>query len=282
MPGEIWIRPPEEWQELVTKLLSLKFGVGEFMPIPDTVRGDCGLEGFTRDGKGFQCYAAEEPQSPRDLTIKQKAKITRDLNKLVEYKDKLAGLLGPTVLKEWILVVPRWEDKSLLAHAEEKLKVLRTAGLSFISPTIVPGICTGENFIVERQQLVRAGKESLRIAVAWVDQAQITDWVAANDELVARLDKKALAIRHQDAATARRLRDESVRHYLDGQNALAKLRADYPDIFEAVDRIKKDREHFLVTESLTTSAYRLTTGERLAIRWKRNSLRRYVDLIDLL
>ena len=254
MPGEIWNRPPEEWQNLVNKVLSLKFGVGEFMPIPDTVHGDCGLEGFTRSGKGFQCYAAEEPLTTGELTRKQKAKVTRDIGKLVEYKAKLAALLGPTVLHEWILVVPRWEDKALLAHAEEKMKTIRTLGLSFISPAIVPGICTGESFTVERQQLIQAGKESLRIAVALVDQAQVTDWVAANDELVARLDRKALAIRHQDAITARRLRDESVRHYLDGQNALAKLRTDFPEIFEAVDRIKKDKEHFLVTESLTTSA----------------------------
>ncbi len=254
MPGERWIRPPEEWQELVTKLLSLKFGVGEFVPIPDRVRGDCGLEGFTRDGKGFQCYAAEEPLTTGELTKKQKAKITRDLQKLVEYQAKLAALLGPTVLNQWILVVPRWEDKALLAHLEDKMKSLRTAGLSFISPNILPGICTADNFVIERQRLVQAGKESLRIAVALVDQAKIADWVGANDELVAKLDKKALAIRHQDAVTARRLRDESVRHYLDGQNALAKLRADYPDIFEAVNRIKKDKEHFLATESLTTSA----------------------------
>ena len=254
MPGEIWNRPPEEWQNLVNKVLSLKFGVGEFMPIPDTVHGDCGLEGFTRSGKGFQCYAAEEPLTTGELTKKQKAKVTRDLDKLVEYKTKLVALLGPTVLHEWILVVPRWEDKALLAHAEEKMKAIRTSGLSFISPAIVPCICTGESFAVERQQLIQAGKESLRIAVAFVDHAQVTDWVASNDELVARLDRKALAIRHQDAITARRLRDESVRHYLDGQNALAKLRTDFPEIFEAVDRIKKDKEHFLVTESLTTSA----------------------------
>ena len=158
------------------------------------------------------------------------------------------------MLKEWILVIPRWEDKALLAHAEEKMKSLRTAGLSFISRTIVPGICTGENFFVERQQLIQAGKESLRIVVTSVDPTQITDWVAANDELVAKLDKKASAICHQDVTRARQLRNESVRHYLDGQNALTKLRANYPDIFEAVDRVKKDKEHFLVTESLATSA----------------------------
>lgn len=254
MPGEIWSRPPEEWQDLITRLLTLKYGVGEFMPIPDTVQGDCGLEGFTRDGKVFQCYAAEEPLNAHDLTVKQKAKITRDIGKLVQYKDQLIGLLGPTVIKEWILVVPRWEDKALLAHAEEKLRLIRGQGLPFISPTIVPGICTCESFIVERQQLVQAGRESLRIAANLADPTHVEDWVSANDELVARLDKKAMAIRHQDASTARELRDVSVKLYLEGQNALAKLRSDYPELFETVDRIKKDKEHFLVAESLTTSS----------------------------
>jgi hypothetical protein len=254
MPGEIWARPPEEWQNLVNRVLTLKFGIGAFMPIPDTVHGDCGLEGFTRCGKGFQCYAAEEPSTVADLTRRQKAKVTRDIAKLVTYKTELAALLGPTVLREWILVVPRWEDKALLEHAEEKLMELRTLGLSFVSPMIVPAICTGENFVVERQQLLQAGRECLRIAADLVDKTHIADWVAANDELVARLDKKTLALRHQEVSTARQLRDETVRQYLDGQNALAKLRAEFPEIFEAVDRIKKDKEHFLVTESLTTSS----------------------------
>ena len=253
MPGEVWNRTSEEWQELVVKLLSLKFGIGSFVPIPDTVRGDCGLEGFTRNGSGFQCYAAEEPLTAGELTKKQKAKVTKDLGKLVYYKETLAKLLGPTALTTWILVVPRWEDKGLLAHAEEKMKALRTSGISFISPSIVPGFCTGDDFIPERQTLVIAGAESLRVETALVDEVNVGDWVAANNELVAKLDRKAMAIRRGDVATARQLRNESVRHYLDGQNMLSKLRSDFPDIFEAADRIKKDKEHFLVTESLTTT-----------------------------
>lgn len=254
MPGEIWIRPPEEWQDLVTKLLTIKFGVGEFLPIPDTVRGDCGLEGFTRDGKAFQCYAAEEPLTSLELTKKQKAKITRDTGKLVQYKEQLAGMLGPTIIKDWILVVPRWEDKSLIAHAEKKLKEIRGLGIGFISPDIVPGICTSENFVLERQQLIQAGRETLRINCSLVCDKDVKDWVSANDELVATLDKKTMAIRHQDVDTARQLRDLTVRQYLDGQNALAKLRADYPELFEEVDRLKKDTEHFLASESLTSTS----------------------------
>ncbi|MBL0175137.1 MAG: hypothetical protein IPP94_07725 [Ignavibacteria bacterium] len=253
MPGERWIRPPEEWQNLINKCLSLKFDIGEFVPIPDRVRGDCGLEGFTRGGLGFQCYAAEEPLITSELTRKQKAKITSDLGKLVKYKTNLARLLGPTMLDKWILVVPRWEDKALLAHAEEKMKLLRVERPSFISPNIVPSICTGRTF--RRKANTRSsGSEHLRVDVPLVDQAKITDWVATNDELVAKLDEKTLAICYQDSDNARQLRNESVRNYLNGQNALEKLREDFPEIFEAVDRIKKDKEYFLVMESLTTAS----------------------------
>jgi hypothetical protein len=134
------------------------------------------------------------------------------------------------------------------------LAELRAEQLAFISPGIVPAICTGEDFATERQLLIRAGRDSIRIDAEFVAESDAIDWVAANDSLVAQLYRKVLKIRHGDADTAKELRDEFVRHYLDGQNTLAKLRAEFPEIFEAVDRIKKDKEHFLATESLTTSS----------------------------
>lgn len=236
------------------RLLMLKFGVGHFIEIPDTVNGDCGLEGFTRCGKAFQCYAAEEPVGTAELTQKQKAKISSDVPKLNRYKVALAGILGPTILEQWILVVPRWEDKAVLAHAEAKLAELRAQQIPFISPSIVPAICTGEDFAAERQTLIRAGRDSIRIDAQSVDDSDVANWAGANDSLVNQLYRKVLKIRHGDATTAQQLRDQFLRHYLEGQNALAKLRTDFPEIFEAVDRIKKDKEHFLSTESLTTSA----------------------------
>jgi hypothetical protein len=254
MPGQAWTKSSDEWQELIVRLLALRFGIGGFVEIPDTVNGDCGLEGFTRCGKAFQCYAAEEPLATPELTRKQKAKISSDIPKLNVYKATLTAILGPTLLERWVFVVPRWEDKALLAHAEAKLAELRALQLSFISPSIVPAICTIEDFAIERQQLVRAGHDSLRINTELVGDSDVTDWAGANDSLVNQLYGKVLKIRAGDAGTSRRLRDEFIRHYLDGQNALAKLQTDFPEIYEAVDRIKKDKEHFLATESLTTSA----------------------------
>src|SRR2546430_2916401 len=98
MNGETWNRSPEEWQELVVQLLYLRYPIGQFQPIPDRDRGDCGLEGFSRDGVGYQCYAVEEPVTTAELSKKQKKKITNDLLKLVRYSDHLPGLLNPTIL----------------------------------------------------------------------------------------------------------------------------------------------------------------------------------------
>lgn len=250
MPGEIWSRSPEDWQNLIVKCLSIRYPVGEFIAIPDTVRGDCGLEGFTRDGKGFQCYVAEEPLTPAELTRKQKAKITRDLNKLSEYKDTLAQIFGPTVLSHWILVVPRWEDKALMAHAEAKVQLLRSSTIPFISGSMVPSIVTAEHFSLERQKLVRVDGESLRIESTATHEGAVRDWVEDNDELVGNAERKTKAICHGNSEASRKLRDEIVRHYLNGQNTLDKLKITYPELFEAVAKIKKDKEHFLVTESL--------------------------------
>jgi hypothetical protein len=205
MPGEFWSQTSQEWEELITKLLSMRFGIGNFVQIPDTVHGDCGLEGFTRDGKGFQCYAAEEPLDTAELTKKQKIKIKLDVPKLIKNETALAAILGPTVLDHWILVVPRWEDKSLLAYAETKITELRAAKLAFISPKIVPSICTCEDFAIETQQLIQAGRESLRIDAEFVAQAAVGDWMMENDQLVVQLYRKTLAIRRGDEDSAKKL-----------------------------------------------------------------------------
>lgn len=250
MPGEHWKRSPEDWQQLILRLLKIRYPIGDFVEVPDTVHGDYGIEGFARDGRAFQCYAAEEPLTTAELTKKQKAKVTKDLGKLITNASPLQSVLGPTKLQHWILVVPRWEDKDLQAHAQTKADEIRQKGLPFIAEDFAPAIVTGEDFLVERQKLVSAGADELRIDAPEVDNDGCQDWVEANDHLVGNLDRKTLAICHRRTDEARKLRDQFVRHYLQGGNALEKLRIQYPDLYETVIRMKRDREQFLVTESL--------------------------------
>lgn len=251
MPGERWNASSEEWQQLIIRLLKLRYALGEFVEIPDTVRGDCGIEGFARDGIAFQCYAAEgEPLTPAELTERQKRKIRIDLGKLRINALKLVAILGATVLRRWMLVVPRWVDKDLQAYAEGKAAEVRGAGLSFIANDFAPGLATLEDFVVERQKLALARSESLRIDGEVPQGRDVQDWVGENDQLIANLDRKVLTVCHGQANEARKLRDRFVHHYLEGRNVLDKMKNQYPELYEALFRIKEEREHFLETQSL--------------------------------
>ena len=237
MPGEYWQDSGDNWQQLIVKLLKIRYAVGEFIEIPDTVRGDCGIEGFVRDGKAFQCYAAEEPLSTSELTSRQKSKITRDFAKLKANASKLIPILGATRLNRWILVVPRWEDKDLHSHAESKASEIRSASLPYIADDFAPAIVTSDDFLVERQKLVLSGRDALRILISEVDPGECSDWADQNDNLIGNLDRKALVICHGNKGNARKLRDEFIRHYLKGRNAIEKLRALYPELYEMALRV---------------------------------------------
>ncbi|SRR6266545_1633045 len=251
MPGERWNGNSEEWQQLILSLLKVRYPLGEFVEIPDSVGGDCGLEGFGRDGIGFQCYAVEGEPLPTDqLTQRQKRKIRNDLNKLRVNALPLGSILGTTVLRRWLLVVPRWLDKDLQAYAEERAEVLRQAGLVFIAADFEPSIVTLEEFVVERQKLGLARSESLRIQAEEPQEQDVRDWVGENDELIANLDRKLLIVCGGRTSEALKLRNRFLSHYLEGRNLLEKMKNQYPPLYESIYRIKEEREHFLETESL--------------------------------
>jgi hypothetical protein len=250
MAGEQWTKSSDEWQHLIVQLLKIRYPLGEFIEVPDTTNGDCGIEGFVRSGIAFQCYAAEEPSETAALTTKQKAKITKDLGKLHDNALALQSILGATQLNRWVFIVPRWEDKSLIAHAEKKANEIRALGLSHIKCDFAPAIATGDDFVIERTKLTISGRDSLRIIFSEVDPSQCQDWADGNDELVANLDRKALAICHGNIGGARKLRGELIKHHLQGKNALEKLRSQYPELYETAFRAKQDKEKFLAVESL--------------------------------
>jgi hypothetical protein len=250
MPGEHWTASAQDWQQLILRLLKMRYGVGQFVEVPDTVHGDCGIEGFSRDGTAFQCYAVEEPLAVAERTKRQKAKLSGDLRKLIKNAAKLQRILGDTVLHRWVLVVPRWEDKELQAYADQIAQEVRDANLSFIAADFAASIATGDDFLIERQQLVTTRMPSLRIATEEVRSEECEDWAEANDEVIQNLDRKSLTVCHNKQDQARKLREEYVRHYLRGKNALDKLRNEYPEVYEVAYRVKRDREVFLASESL--------------------------------
>jgi len=250
MPGQEWGDSPEEWQERIILLLKRRYGATEFQKIPDRDRGDYGLEGFARNGSVYQCYAAKEPLSTNELYAKQRNKITKDLSKFKDNKDDLIKIFGPTKISRWILVVPRWESKDLLKHAEKKAEEIRNANLPYVADSFFIHIATEEDFAVERQSLLSVGLAKIQVDPDKLETTTIEDWSGENDGLVKTLDCKIERLNPSlDQSGKLQLRDKFIGHYIEGQNVLEKLHSEYSDLYVAVKRLKTKREKFLETYS---------------------------------
>ena len=269
MPGQEWRDSPEEWQERTILLLKRRYGATGFQEIPDRDRGDYGLEGFARDGSVYQCYSAEEPLSTNDLYAKQRNKITKDLSKFKDNKDDLIKIFGPTKISFWVLVVPRWESKDLLKHAEKKAEEIRNANLPYVADNFFIHIATEEYFAAERQLLLGLGLAKIQMYPDELETTTIEDWSGENDGLVKTLDYKIEKLNPSlDKNGKLQLRDKFIGHYIEGQNVLEKLHSEYSDLYEAVKRLKTNRKKFLETSSQIPTGIPADTFNRALSEFK--------------
>ena len=114
-----------DWQEYCMKLLRARYSDHTLQEIPDAHSGDLGLEAFTHDGVVFQCYAVQEPLTTKLRYERQRDKLTEDLNKLKRNKDALVDLFGSVKIQRYVLMVPRTNSRSLVAHAQTKAAEVR-------------------------------------------------------------------------------------------------------------------------------------------------------------
>lgn len=248
-PSRVW--GGDEWQEHVTLLLKRHYGPGEYVEVPDRDKGDGGLEGYARCGHLYQCYAAEEPLSLAELTKKQKNKVTDDLRKFRNNSKLLGKLLGSVRISRWILMVPHFDSKDLVAHANKKAEEIRNANLPYVAADFAVQIETERCFAVERQHLMGVGLAKADISIEPANDGHVEAWTSQNPTELSTLDRKIakLPTLRQPSARAK-FRHQMIRHYLDGQNALAKLKDSYPEQYEQVVEAKNHREQFLATETL--------------------------------
>ena len=78
-----------QWQDWADMLLQRHYGSGGYQKIPDKVKGDAGIEGFSMSGCAYQVYGPEEPLSTSERYEKHRNKITRDINKFIKKRNLL-------------------------------------------------------------------------------------------------------------------------------------------------------------------------------------------------
>jgi hypothetical protein len=246
----------QDWQRWANKLLHCHYAKGDYQEVPDTDRGDAGIEGFTTNGRVYQMYGPEG-----DLTVVQKHtklrdKMTKDLVKFIANKDgKLSKLFGTTRIKRWILLVPSFDSKETVEHAAKKTQEILDACLPYVDPDDFKVILLAEDaFAKERAALLSHAVEGIDIQADSVGDSDIDGW-SEDDANVPRLEqltgKTAKMPTLTSAEQRRKFEREVIRWWLEGQNVLDGLR-DYPEAWEAIRRAKSEQEKYLQGHCMVT------------------------------
>jgi hypothetical protein len=232
-----------EWERKVKHWLRLRYPDGSFEEVPAAHHGDFGIEGFSRNGIAYQCYAPQSSLKVADLYENQRTKITDDIKKFIERKTELSRLFGNVVIKSWWLIVPQHRSGKLVQHATKKAKEVLQASLPYVSPDFYIHIATADDFAVEREAAIRKGVEALRLNCDDVHQAHIQEWAGNNDAFTNILDRKIKAYSGELLdEKVRELREQWIGSFIKAENLLKKLQATAPDIWEEFRGIKQRRE----------------------------------------
>lgn len=228
-----------EWQERVRRWLRLRYGT-DFQPVPALHDGDRAIEGYSLDGKVYQCYAARDGFDVKELYEHQRDKLTEDVKKFISYKPKLLKLFPEGFqIHRYCFVVPKYESAKLVEHANEKAAEIRAANASFIASDFQMVILERDDFVTERAFEERSMLTKLNIEFLEPSIEDMSNWSSENDRGVENLEWKIPqfgSIRSQ--STISRTRDKWIRAHIRTANALNRLRSKSSEIWEDLNGVR--------------------------------------------
>jgi hypothetical protein len=159
----------------------------------------------------------------------------------------LLRLLGTVRITRWVLLVPHFDSREIVAHATSKTAEVIAANLPYVAPSFHVCICQESEYSVARDQLINATNRTLQVLCDSSTPEQIAEWAAANQGPSATLEEKLKRLPTLRSDDARRsFHNKVLDWYLRGQEILDALRQ-HPDVYAKVRSAKSHRETFLET-----------------------------------
>lgn len=237
----------DSWEALMQICFRIKYEQELYQSVPAS-SGDCGIEGFTKTGKVFQCYCPDNNVTSKALYEKQRDKITTDLKKLDLYKKKLAKFLDGVTIKQWILVTPENRMNDLILHCNTKRQEILKLNLPFIDPTFQVLIHDIDNFAREIPIALNSENNKLLIDKEKLDGKTIVKWKDEEIDLVENALRKHSKRFPKDTSGVDKkintLTDATIESFLDLNTILMRWRSAHPDDYEKylmlISQIEKD------------------------------------------
>jgi hypothetical protein len=221
----------------------------EYQRVPDNLRGDLGIEGFSRDGCAYQCYVAETGLTATQLYERQRDKITVDLGKLLRNALRLQAILGGLRIGRWVFLVPKFEGHELLRHGADKSAEIRGHGLNCITDDFQVVVSDDSRFAPEKAQLAHSAGYQLPLDLRPARDEDIAAWTAGQSQLLDNLERKLQTI-WAEAGLRAAFRRVVVQRYLELQSLDLALSQEYSQIWLRLNRLRTAREATLAGDLL--------------------------------
>jgi hypothetical protein len=235
--------PGEDFEDMCWGLLRRRYPIPDLVRLPATLGGDHGIEGFSKDGIAYQCYADRDSLTLRHRTDKQKQKLTRDTSKLKKNATELEALLDGLPLDDYVLMVPEFHAAELVAHAVRRAEAVRGFGLGFISANFAISIKVPQDYPAELKAAEIDGAASPLLPDPAVEESDVELFGDRKPDLISVLDDKLERLEAKSPAR-RELRDDLVRSFLVKEELMDGLQ-EWPETWEAVERRRQLRQEAL-------------------------------------
>ena len=251
------------WEDFCQMCFKHKYEKDGYQELP-AWQGDLGIEGYTREGKVFQCYCPDENYNFDILYEKQRDKITKDLKKIKKNQNELKKYLGSQKIVCWIFVTPEYKNKELIRHCAEKAIEYRNENLDILDPKF-DILVHDLDFFKEQIPLIIDGKGK-KIELNHLDETNenISLWSNSEVDLVENAKRKNNHRINPNAKNRdvkiQKLTDHTITNFINGNVTIKLLEQKFPDDYEKLIRVisqfeKKVEESCITNEGSSKELY---------------------------
>ncbi|KAA6338981.1 hypothetical protein EZS27_013061 [termite gut metagenome] len=255
------------WESFCQQCFHLKYEDEGYQSMP-AINGDYGIEGFTRDGKAFQCYCPDNSNIDTDTLYEyQRNKITKDLGKLVTYEKQLKDYIAENTIKQWIFVTPIYSKKDLVKHCITKAAEYKKLNLSILNANFDVLIHDLDNFAKEIPVVLDYLNRGIDFAPDNIDDSQQLQWKNTSISLVDNANRKnKMLLSNASEQKIDTLTNLTVKRKMDGDSIVNYWRNSYAEDYEKFLRVVGIIEKEVIIECINPTT---------------NNMKRYKDFETL-
>ena len=235
----------DAWEDLCVRCYRLKYQTQNYTAIPAVHGGDAGIEGFTCNGIVHQCYCPEREYDDKELYEHQRNKLTADIEKLMNNRDRLKKLGVPPIV-EWHFNIPEYRDSRILAHAQIKQEEVLAAKkkspslFDHISDNFKIYVKVAEDFTPEISRIIRTNLTDMKLNLA-IQHQDTTDWSKCDSQKVANIRRKVGAVMRvsDDNPDLNEVVGIYIGFYISGMEIMNNLQLHFPEIYEDLYQLEQ-------------------------------------------